>query len=115
MKSPVIWNTLQYLRLRWPELWGVVALVLCQCGARRSQGSSRACMLLKREVFEEIGSFCEEYFMYSENLDLRYQFHPRRAKEPSLRKRHHLALRRYEQFARLANRHEAQIGPAILE
>ena len=27
-------------------------------------------MLLKRDVFEEIGAFCEEYFMYSEDLDV---------------------------------------------
>ena len=76
MKFPGIWNTLlqiEYLRLRWPKLCGIGALFSTNAEPAEVEAVSGACMLLKREVFEKIGAFCEEYFMYSEDLDLCYQ------------------------------------------
>jgi GT2 family glycosyltransferase len=32
-----------------------------------------ACMLLRRKVFEAVGMFSEEYFMYGEDLDLNFK------------------------------------------
>jgi GT2 family glycosyltransferase len=34
-----------------------------------------ACMLLDRQTFQEVGKFSEEYFMYSEDVDLCYKAH----------------------------------------
>ena len=76
MKFPGIWNTLlqiEYLRLRWPKLCGIGALFAASGEPAEVEAVSGACMLLKREVFEKIGAFCEEYFMYYEDLDLCYQ------------------------------------------
>lgn len=36
----------------------------------RAQGISGACMMIKKKVFEEVGKFSPEYFMYTEDLDL---------------------------------------------
>jgi GT2 family glycosyltransferase len=32
-----------------------------------------ACMLLRRIVFEQVGMFSEDYFMYAEDIDLNYR------------------------------------------
>jgi GT2 family glycosyltransferase len=36
---------------------------------------SGACMMIRKKVFEEIGKFSSEYFMYTEDLDLCYKAH----------------------------------------
>jgi N-acetylglucosaminyl-diphospho-decaprenol L-rhamnosyltransferase len=75
MKFPRIWNSIlqiEYLRLRWPELWGIGPLFSDRQPAV-VEAVSGACMLMRREVFEKIGRFSEEYFMYSEDVDLCYQ------------------------------------------
>ena len=76
MKFPRIWNAilqLEYFRLRWPKLWGIGALFTADAAPSEAQAISGACMLLRRGVFEQIGMFSEEYFMYSEDQDLCYQ------------------------------------------
>ena len=76
MKFPRIWNAIfqvEYLRLRWPQLWGIGSLFNAYSGPVEVEAVSGACMLVRREVFEQIGSFSEEYFMYSEDIDLCYQ------------------------------------------
>jgi len=39
----------------------------------RTQVISGACMMIKKTVFEEVGKFSPEYFMYTEDLDLCYK------------------------------------------
>jgi len=76
MKVPRIWNTIlrvEDLRLRWPKLWGIGVLFSANEKPVEVEAISGACMLMKREVFEQIGMFSEEYFMYSEDVDLCYQ------------------------------------------
>jgi hypothetical protein len=76
LKFPRIWTTtlqIEYLRLRWPKLWGIDILFAPNAGLSEVEAVSGACMLMRREVFERIGMFSEEYFMYSEDLDLCYQ------------------------------------------
>lgn len=74
MSFPRIWNSLfkiEYLRLRWPKFWGIG--VLFSQRTAEAEAISGACMIMRREVFWQIGGFSEEYFMYSEDLDLCYQ------------------------------------------
>jgi GT2 family glycosyltransferase len=76
MKFPRIGNAIlqvEYFRLRWPELWGIDALFTPDLSPTEVEAISGACMLMRREVFAQIGMFSEEYFMYSEDLDLCYQ------------------------------------------
>jgi hypothetical protein len=76
MKFPRIWNTIlkvEYLRLRFPKLWGIGPLFSSESSVAEVEAISGACMLTKREVFERIGMFSEDYFMYSEDIDLCYQ------------------------------------------
>jgi GT2 family glycosyltransferase len=61
-----------FLRRRWPRsrLWGTRALLSDGTAPAQVEVVSGACMMLKRDVFERIGMFSEEYFMYAEDLDL---------------------------------------------
>ena len=75
MRFPRIWNAIlqvEYLRLRWPKLWGIGPLFSTDEEPCEVEVVSGACMLTRREVFEQIGMFSEEYFMYSEDVDLCY-------------------------------------------
>jgi N-acetylglucosaminyl-diphospho-decaprenol L-rhamnosyltransferase len=65
----------EYLRLRWPEcpLWKIAPLFSDNVGVVKVDVIPGACMLLRREVFERVGLFSEEYFMYAEDLDLNYK------------------------------------------
>ena len=72
---PTILNQLldsDWLRHRWPKsgLWGTEALLSDTSIAAKVEVISGACILMRREVFEAIGFFTEEYFMYAEDLDL---------------------------------------------
>ena len=77
-KFPTILNqmvNIEFLRVRWPAcpLWDLAPLFSGTTRPVRVDVIPGACMLLKREVFEQAGMFSEEYFMYAEDLDLNYQ------------------------------------------
>ena len=72
---PTIANQLldnEYLQLRWPNcrLWNLGPLFSNGSGPAVVEVISGACMLIKREVFQQAGMFSEDYFMYAEDLDL---------------------------------------------
>jgi len=65
--------TIDWVKRRWPRLplWGISALF----SENRSliqevEVVSGACIMVKRQVFEKIGGFSTEYFMYAEEMDL---------------------------------------------
>jgi GT2 family glycosyltransferase len=65
----------EYLRLRWPEcrLWKITPLFSENAKLIKVDIIPGACMLLRRTVFQKVGLFSEEYFMYAEDLDLNYK------------------------------------------
>jgi hypothetical protein len=77
-KFPTILNqifNIEYLRRRWPacRLWELAPLFSDLHTPIRVEVIPGACMLLKREVFELVGMFSEQYFMYGEDIDLNYK------------------------------------------
>lgn len=77
-KFPKILNQVfgaELLQLRWPEcpLWAIAPLFSDKVKLIKVEVIPGACMLLRRSVFEEVGMFSEEYFMYAEDLDLNYK------------------------------------------
>ena len=72
MKFPRILNALvqvEWLRLRWPRLWGIGPL-FANTGPVPVEAISGACMLIDRDVFKSVGMFSTDYFMYAEDVDL---------------------------------------------
>ena len=65
----------EVLRALWPKspLWGMAALFGTGNEPEQVDAVSGACLLLKRSVFETVGLFSEEYFMYAEDVDLCYK------------------------------------------
>ena len=59
-------------RDRWPRsrLWGTAPLLSDSQTPVGVEVISGACMMVRRDVFERIGLFSEEYFMYAEDLDI---------------------------------------------
>src|ERR1700680_3820748 len=77
-KFPTILNQvldLEYLQLRWPHcpLWEIAPLFSTDVKLLKVEVISGACMLLRRQVFEQVGMFSEDYFMYAEDIDLNYK------------------------------------------
>lgn len=77
-KFPTITNQLlniEYLRVRWPgcPLWNIAPLFSSSSAPVKVDVIPGACMLLRRDVFENIGMLSEDYFMYAEDLDLNYK------------------------------------------
>jgi len=75
MKFPGILNQVlqsEVLRLRWPSfpLWNIGPLFSSDPKPAKVEAITGACMMMRREVFEEVGMFSEEYFMYAEDVDL---------------------------------------------
>ena len=64
----------EYLLLRWPHcpLWDIAPLFQ-DVDVIPVEVIPGACMLIKRSVFEEVGMFSEDYFMYAEDLDLNFK------------------------------------------
>jgi N-acetylglucosaminyl-diphospho-decaprenol L-rhamnosyltransferase len=65
----------EYLFLRWPScpVWNLAPLFSNNEDPAPVDVISGACMLLRREVFEQVGMFSEDYFMYAEDIDLNYK------------------------------------------
>ncbi len=75
MKFPGILNQVlqsEALRLRWPSfpLWNIGPLFSSSSEPVKVEVITGACMMMRREVFEKVGMFSEEYFMYAEDVDL---------------------------------------------
>lgn len=60
------------LRAMFPtsELWGMRPLLERDEKAKEVEAISGACLMIKKSVFEEVGMFSTDYFMYSEDIDL---------------------------------------------
>jgi len=65
----------EYLRLYCPKsvLWGVRPLYENTSEPSTVDAISGACIMMNRDLFEQIGKFSEDYFMYSEDIDLCYK------------------------------------------
>jgi len=77
-KFPTILNQLiniEVLRLLWPgcPLWNIAPLFGNNPEAVVVEVIPGACMLMRRELFERVGMFSEQYFMYAEDIDLNYK------------------------------------------
>ena len=53
----------------WP-IWGMKPLFVPDLEFSEVEVVSGACMLVRRDLFEEVGGFSTDYFMYSEDVDL---------------------------------------------
>jgi N-acetylglucosaminyl-diphospho-decaprenol L-rhamnosyltransferase len=51
-------------------LWGMEPLLAKNEAPKEVEAVSGACFMMKRSVFEQIGMFSTDYFMYSEDIDL---------------------------------------------
>jgi hypothetical protein len=77
-KFPTILNqllTAESLRVRFPALplWNIAPLFAEQQRPLKVDVIPGACMMLKREVFEQAGLLTQDYFMYAEDIDLNYK------------------------------------------
>jgi GT2 family glycosyltransferase len=75
---PTILNQLldsNWLRELWPNcgLWGTRSLFSSSSEPAEVEVISGACMMVGRDVFNKVGHFSEDYFMYAEDLDLCYK------------------------------------------
>jgi GT2 family glycosyltransferase len=63
------------IRLRWPscKLWNIAPLYSRENKPTPVDVVSGACLMLRRNVFEQIGEFSEDYFMYADDIDLCYK------------------------------------------
>ncbi|MBN1129342.1 MAG: glycosyltransferase family 2 protein [Chitinispirillaceae bacterium] len=81
MPFPTIMNQildLEWLKMKTPRwrCWGISALFAKNTATNPEvEAVSGACMVVRRGVFEDVGGFDEEYFMYSEDVDLCYKMH----------------------------------------
>jgi len=52
------------------RLWGMKSLFVAGKSAQEVEAISGACMMIGRNVFDLVGGFSSDYFMYTEDLDL---------------------------------------------
>jgi N-acetylglucosaminyl-diphospho-decaprenol L-rhamnosyltransferase len=66
---------IDYLKKKWPHwnLWRLKALNQEHGQPEKVEVVPGACLMIKREVFQEVGLFSEDYFMYAEDIDLCYK------------------------------------------
>lgn len=74
-RFPTILNQLfdaELMRRLWPtsRIFGIRPLVEPQKFPAEVECVSGACMLVRRKIFETVGGFSTQYFMYSEDVDL---------------------------------------------
>lgn len=64
-----------YLRKLFPgcKLWGIKPLLLGDKSPVEVDAVSGACIMIKQNVFREVGLFSTDYFMYREDIDLCYK------------------------------------------
>jgi len=72
---PTILNQIlesDFLRAIFPDagLWGMKPLHSSDNAAKKVEAVSGACLMIKKSVFERVGLFSSDYFMYSEDIDL---------------------------------------------
>jgi len=72
---PTLFNQVfnsEYLRQRFPlwKTWGNGVLRATPPRTEKVELISGACIMARREVFERVGGFTEQYFMYGEDADL---------------------------------------------
>lgn len=62
----------ELLRQRFPHsrLWGTRALFARENASAAVDAVSGACLMIRRQLFEQIGLFTTSYFMYAEDVDL---------------------------------------------
>lgn len=76
---PTIWNQItdiEKLKMMFPQvrMWGIAPLfTLTREYPARVEALSGACIMVRNEVFQEIGQFSTDYFMYAEDIDLCYK------------------------------------------
>lgn len=65
----------EFLRKRFPmfRLWGMRELFTCNGEPSIVDVVSGACIMVKRDVFAAVGMFSNDYFMYTEDVDLCYK------------------------------------------
>jgi len=68
---------IEWLKRKFPEsdFWGIRPLLGRQKGPAAVEALSGACLMVRRDVFESIGRFSTDYFMYAEDIDLCYKIH----------------------------------------
>ena len=72
----------ELLRALWQKspLWGNAPLFGDRNGPVEVEAIAGACVMLIRGVFEQVGLFSEDYFMYAEDIDLCYKIRQARFK-----------------------------------
>ena len=75
---PTLLNQLtdvEALKLRFPgvRLWGMSTLFRKDTHLASVEAVSGACLMIRRRVFEHVGLFSSDYFMYCEDVDLCYK------------------------------------------
>ena len=64
-----------FLRRIFPKsaLWGIAPLYSTGTAPAQVEAIEGACIMMRREIFEAVGMFSSDYFMYSEDIDLCYK------------------------------------------